>query len=118
MLHEHSVGAIDEILIGDYPADGAGSVEAVSGGIPIEISNGVESAGCFRTVDDALACGFFETHEAVLSPKFDKISCLGFLVSVKLVGGNVSAAYVLFLVGIDLCYVIGSGTVLFGLSFE
>ena len=118
MLHYHCVSAVDEVLIGNYAADGACPVKAVLGGIPVEIGDGVETASCLCSVNNALASGFFEADEAVLSPEFNEIGGLGLVVSVKLKSGKISAADMIFLVGNYFIYRFCGSAVLLRLSFE
>ena len=63
MLHHHGVCTVDKVLIWDYAADGACPVKAVFGGIPVEISDRVETASGLCSVYNTLACGFFKAYK-------------------------------------------------------
>ena len=106
MLHHHSVGAVDEFLVGYERAYRRLTVEAVLSRYPVEVCDGVESAVCLTSADHAVARRFLKHDSAVLAPEFDDVGCLCFLVTLKLVSRHISGLYVLLVVGDDLFYLI------------
>ena len=73
MLHNHSVGAVDVLLICDHRADGRVAEEAILRILPGKMRHGVELAGRYRTADEAVAGRFFKDHASVFAEEFDQI---------------------------------------------